>query len=32
VDLGEIAAQYLGLEIDPYPTSPDADLNIPAAE
>jgi hypothetical protein len=31
VDLGEIAAQYLGLEINPYPTSPDAKLNLPSS-
>ena len=28
-DLGEIASQYLGLEINPYPTSPDAMLTLP---
>jgi hypothetical protein len=32
VDLGEISAQYLGLEISPYPTSPGVSLDLPVSD
>jgi hypothetical protein len=32
VDLGEIAAQYLGLEISPYPTGPGVKLDLPSSD
>jgi len=31
IDIGEIAAQYLSLEINPYPTAPGASLDFPQA-
>ena len=31
VDLGEIASQYLSLQIDPYATAPGASLDLPGA-